>query len=267
MSRPTTRHSEQSLVEISRQLSPRDARLLEVLGEVRLASARQIEALVFTEGSPLTRARRARRTLARLHDLGLLARLERRIGGVRAGSSGYVYRLASPGRRLLGLPVGGWREPTFAYLDHTLAVVDFHVELARQAHAGDIEELVVDHEPHCWRRFVGPHGERGVLRPDLFVSFARGAYEYPWFVEIDRDSEHRPAIATKCQQYLAYLRSGIEQQRLGVFPEVLWSVPDERRAQKLRQLIATMPDPAGQLFSVATHDSSVAALCGDLTTP
>ncbi len=46
-------------------------------------------------------ARIARRVLARLTELGVLARLERRIGGLRAGSSGYVYYLGPAGQRLV----------------------------------------------------------------------------------------------------------------------------------------------------------------------
>jgi hypothetical protein len=267
MSRPAPRRSDRSLVEISRRLSDRDVRVLGTLAEVRLASARQIEALIFTEGSRLTRARRARQTMARLHELGLVARLDRRIGGVRAGSSGFIYRLAPPGRRLMGLPTSGWREPTPAFQDHSLAVVDCHVELAQAAQRGVAEDLVVQHEPHCWRIFAGPHGQRLVIKPDLYVQYAQGQYEHPWFVEIDQASEHRPTLATKCQQYLAYFLSGVEQQRHGVFPRVLWSVPTERRATELEALIAGLPDPAGELFAVSTHDSRLSSLGGDLTTP
>ncbi len=265
MSRPTTRRSARSLVEIAQGLSQRDASILELLAEVRLVSARQIEALVFVNGSPLTTSRRTRHALARLHDLGLVGRLERRIGGVRAGSSGYIYRLSFAGRRLLGLPTSGWREPSSAFLEHTLAVVDVHVALARLGQAGVVEELTIHHEPHCWRSFTGPHGQPSALKPDLFVEYAQGQYAHPWFIEIDLGTEHRPAVTTKCQQYLAYLRTGKEQHGSGVFPPVLWVVPDKRRATVLRELIARLPEPAGQLFNVATTDDYLIALSGDLT--
>ena len=42
----------------------------------------------------------ARRALQRLTKLGLLATLERRIGGVRSGSDGLIYRLGPAGQRL-----------------------------------------------------------------------------------------------------------------------------------------------------------------------
>lgn len=259
------RTSARSLAEIARRLTERDTQVLHLLADTRLATASQIERLVFTEGSPLTRARRTRRCLARLHDFGLLGRLERRIGGVRAGSAGFVYRLAAPAKRLLGCASTGWREPTFAFVDHTLAIVDLRVALEEAAHEGHIEALSVTHEPEAWRRFTGPHGERSVLRPDLFVQYATADLEHLWFIEIDRDTEHRPAIATKCHQYLAYLRSGIEQHRTGVFPQVLWSVPSQRRADHLSDLIQGLPEPATDLFVVATTNTTLATLIGETT--
>jgi hypothetical protein len=46
-------------------------------------------------------SRRARQSLASLVDRGVIARLPRLVGGVRAGSAGYVYTLDVAGSRLL----------------------------------------------------------------------------------------------------------------------------------------------------------------------
>lgn len=153
------RVSPNQLGEITRRLSDRDGRILALVAELRIAASRHVEGLVFTEGSSLTRARRARAALARLTDLDVLARLDRRIGGVRAGSSGYLYRLGHPGRRLLGLKAtSGWREPGREFVAHTLAAADLHLALAEATKQGRIEGIEVEHEPDAWRRFIGLGG-------------------------------------------------------------------------------------------------------------
>ena len=70
-------------------LSDRDLQLLSFVFQVGVADARQLERLAFPAGpgTKITAARRARRSLARLVDDGLLNRLDRRVGGVRAGST------------------------------------------------------------------------------------------------------------------------------------------------------------------------------------
>lgn len=249
------------LVRVAQAMSERDGQILRVVAELRIASAGQIEALVFTEGSALTRARRSRGALARLTEWGVVARLERRIGGVRAGSSSYLYRLAPAGRRLLGLPVrAGWREPGLDHLQHTLAAGDLHVALAQAAARGEIEGFEVEHEPGIWRRFTGLGGDRQWLKPDLFVTVISGDMEWIWFVEIDRGSESLRRIAAKADQYVAYWRTGQEQQRLGVFPKVAWIAPDEARATALQEALERAGEPAVALSTVTTTDRALHTL-------
>ena len=83
----TARPRRPALRRLAQQLSERDRLVLGSLQQLRLMQATQIERLHFREGSRLTQARRARATLARLHDQGLVSRLDRRIGGVHAGSA------------------------------------------------------------------------------------------------------------------------------------------------------------------------------------
>src|SRR3954468_11475832 len=85
---------------VAGRLSPRDHAIVDAVGRLRLVSAAQLERLFFTGGDPRTAARTRRPVLARLVDPHVPARLERRIGGVRSGSSGYVYHLDRVGRRL-----------------------------------------------------------------------------------------------------------------------------------------------------------------------
>jgi len=71
------------------------------------------------------------------------------------------------------------------------------------------------------------------LKPDLYAVTASGDYEDHWFCEIDRATESMPTLLKKCVQYEAYRRTGAEQDRLGVFPLVVWVVPDDAQADKL----------------------------------
>lgn len=249
------------LAKLSRSLSERDGRILALIHELRLVRSRHVEGLVFTEGSALTRARRARAALARLTTLGVLSRLERRIGGVRAGSSGYLYRVGHTGRRLLGLRTGaGWREPGLAYVEHTLAAADLHLTLSQAAAAGQIEDYEVEHEPAVWRRFTGLGGDDQWLKPDLGVRVVTAEYELLWFVEIDRGTAGMAAVERRALQYLAYARTGHEQQRLGVFPKVAWIAPTERRAAALERTVAQLPSAAQHLMVVTTDDAALATL-------
>lgn len=248
-------------------LSQRDEAVVATVAAWRLVSARQLEVLHFLGGpdgpSPLTAARTARRTLERLTRQRLLVRLGRRVGGVRAGSAAYVYALGPVGHRLLGsgTPRPRFHEPSSTFLDHTLAVVDVVVGLKQAERRGAVELLDLQGEPGCWRSYGAALGPQS-LRPDLFVRLGVADDELAWFVEVDRGTEHLPAIVRKARAYQAYYQGGIEQASLGYFPRVLWIVPDERRATRLRQALTGTPGLTSDLFAVVTAEHAGTALTG-----
>lgn len=244
-------------------LSDRDLELLRFVFYVGIADARQLERFAFPPGpgSKITAARRARRTLARLVDLGLLNRLERRIGGVRAGSSGYLYQVSTKGRRALGLPgrVRGF-EPGARFVDHALAVAEVHVQLVEAQRDGRVATLTVCHEREAWRRFTTTAGVE-TLRPDLLVEVGTNdGWELRWFIEVDRGTEHLPTVVRKCQSYERYWRSGRETQHHEVFPKVLWSVPDDRRAEAIRRAIQGTRLLTDELYEVALAADTAAVI-------
>jgi hypothetical protein len=249
------------------RLNERDLAILRQVAELRLMSARQIQAIHFPTSEPgsqsaATRARQ--RTVARLIRERLLSSLERRIGGVRAGSAGLVLALGPTGQRVLALDGSRRRayEPTPRFVDHTLAAAQLVVDLTLAARAGRLELMEQQAEPRCWREFVGFAGRR-MLRPDGFVALGVGDFELRWFVEIDRSSESLPTLLRKCQLYADYYQSGVEQaQGDGVFPRVLWSVPDEQRAERVRQVIESNRTLPERLFVVTTAAETVTTLCG-----
>ena len=255
--------------QLSRRLLPRDYLILASLRQLRVATARQIERLWFTEGSPLSNARMARRTLRRLVKLRVLARIERPGGGLHGGSPGHVYSLDVAGQRLTDR--AGWHSPRRPYpvsrtfLDHALAVTEWFVRLMESSHHGGPDLLEFRAEPRSWRTFTSyAHGQE-TLKPDAFVLLVTGEWEDRWFLEVDRGTEHPPALRRALDRYVRYWRSGQEQAASEVFPQVLWIVPDAKRHAVLVDVIGRLPAEAWPLFRVATEDTALGVLTGGAT--
>lgn len=254
------------LDDLRADLSGRDLAIIGQVADLRLMTGRQIEAVHFAvpeHETAAAAARAARRCLERLARQRLLVRLDRRIGGVRAGSRSFVYALGPVGHRVLqrSEPRPRYREPSAVFVDHTLAVTQLVVDLTAAARQDQIDLLGCQPEPRCWRQFTSTSGLT-VLRPDLFVSLGIGESEHRWFVEVDRGTEHLPALIRKCRQYEAYYATGTEQAKNDVFPRVCWIVPDTRRANRLRLAIEKDRRLTDALFVIATTDACVDTLTG-----
>jgi hypothetical protein len=251
------------------RLSERDLDIVLSVRRLRVVQAQQVERLHFIAGTPLSNARLCRRVLQRLTDLRVLHRLERRIGGVRAGSASYVYALGVAGQRLAGErgPAGGRRlrrpwTPSGPFVAHALAVSELYVRAVewQRAHAGYIERF--DTEPDCWRTYHGAAGERVLLKPDAFVISTSDTYEDRWFIELDRATESLRRIARQADGYRRYWQSGDEQTRSGVFPRVLFVVPHKRRRDDVVKMLEGQPADAWQLFQVACFDDASSIIAG-----
>jgi hypothetical protein len=186
-----------ALARYRRFFSEREIAVLKSVERYRYLTARQIEALhFFHHASPLTAARTCRRTLERLTKATALNRLERRVGGVRAGSASFIYTLSPLGHRLLHdeeSPRKRHREPSARFLNHMLAIAQCAIDLTIAARTGTIKNLGIEAEPDCWRVFARGLAGSEILKPDLHVAFTLGEYEHRWFVEIDLASESGPA--------------------------------------------------------------------------
>lgn len=253
------------LLQLRQRLVPRDLAIVSQVADLRLMSARQIEALHFRaedHASKAAAARTSRRVLERLTRDRLLRRLERRVGGVYAGSAGFVYALGTAGQRLLELdqPRPRLREPSKLFVEHTLAVSQLVTDLTLADRSGDLDLLTVEAEPGCWRPIPGL--ERRVLRPDLFVAIGAGELELRWFVEIDRSTVEVPRLVRKCRLYDDYYRSGVEQQAHGVFPRVLW-ITTATRGEALLRSIRHSKRLTERLFLTTTPGQAVETLAGD----
>lgn len=255
------RLSRQQLEEAATRLSGRDMEILTTVQSYRYLLTGQIQRLHFTESATPTAAHRAAtRALRRLKDMGLLAHLARRIGGVRAGSGGLVWHLTHAGERLLYLenhtltPTKRFSEPSSYFLAHTLAVTEIAVQLTELCRKHSTLKLTtLQPEPECWRTF-SECGTIQPLKPDLFAITVSGPYEDRWFIEVDLDTESPNKIINKCERYHKYYRSGLEQHESGVFPLTVWIVPSQKRKEKLIQHIRKAFDKQPRLFAVITAE-------------
>lgn len=212
--------------------------------------------------------RLARGRLAKLEQKGLVSRLARRIGGVRAGSSGQVWRLTAPGSRLAGYLTGEQLargrepfEPSEAFVRHTLACGEVFVQLSEAARAGEIELLAFEAEPTCWRSFVGEYGEASWLKPDEFVRIGVGDFEERAFVEVDLGTHGRAAVRRKLGVYGAFQLSGQDDAS----SRALWLVPDETRRRWLGELVRELPAEVAAAHQVVCFDDLTRALLREST--
>lgn len=256
------------LVELEHQLADRDQAIIDTLDRVRLATGAQLRRLHLGEGIQNSTIRRTQQTLARLVDLRVLARLDRHVGGVRAGSSGFVYALDVAGQRLASAcgPAGGRRlrrpwTPGLAFVAHQLEVTELYVRLVEAERGRFLELLDFDAEPLCWRTFTGLGGGRVVLKPDAFLRVGLGEFEDRYFIEVDRGTQSGPAITRKLTVYRRYFAAGREQDRWDVFPKVLLLAPHDARAALLEVLVADHSTP--ELFAVARFDDALAVLTNE----
>ncbi len=259
----TTRVTDASVRRLTGQLTPIDYCVLDTLKTVRVATGGQLRRLYWSDSD--TGNRLARHHLAKLTKFRLIARLKRRIGGVRAGSNGYTYSLDVAGLRVVADAATNRRlrppsTPGDRYLAHALAITDRYVDLHQAEARHEIELLGFEAEPASWRTYPGDHGRQLTIKPDAFVILADQDWEHRWFVEVDRATEHRPTLLRKAREYVSYFQSGTEQAISGVFPKVLWIAPTDAHANLLIDWFAALEPDARRLFDVCSDGSFPAAI-------
>lgn len=255
-------YTSERLTRLIEQLSERDLAVLATLEKVRIASAAQLERLHFDGVSSQHR----RRALLSLTNRRLVVRLDRVVGGVHAGSSGFLYQLSDIGQRALntssGLPRRRPHTPGPAFIRHALCVTEIYVRLVETARKGEIELLEFSAESDCWRYFPGRTGGQAVVKPDAYVRIGSGEYEDSWFVEVDLGTESRTILNAKLDIYRAYWSSGTEQARRGVFPRVVWTAPGQHRAGVISDCCSRQPAQAWSLFMVTLFEDAVGLMTG-----
>ncbi len=256
--------------DLQAKLTERDWRVLHYVAALRFVRGDQLTRLCFADdGTEAARARAARRALLRLTRLDVLARLPRPVGGVRAGSAGFIYHLGLAGQALA--TARGWQPerrrrrslaPGTLFLGHTLAIAELHTRLTEADRSRHLELLELTAEPACWRRYDGNGRQRLSLKPDSYARLGVGDYEDSYFLEVDRGTEGSRAVDGQLRQYVAYYASGIEQAERGVFPRVLWLTTSAARVAVIADGVSRLPAAAGALFQVAAFDEALAVMAG-----
>lgn len=234
------------LVRLLEQLTPQDHAVLSRLEQHRYLQTGHIARFEFNERpSHLAGLRATHRTLKKLRTHGLIAMMERTIGGATRGSTAAIWTLTNTGLRAAnhGGDAGSFRrrltEPTLIFLRHELAVAELHLAL-KEAALSEVAQLRhLQLEPLCWRRYLGPLGAMTVLKPDLAVEIQSANFDSHYFLEVDLATERPHRVIAKCLQYQEYYRSGEEERRTGVLPLIVWVVPTESRRQELFRHLLT----------------------------
>lgn len=270
-----TKLSRQKLIELDANLSDRDKEILSAIREYRYLLSSQIRRLLFMDAAtPSAALRAANRNLRKLKEKGLIDSLSRRIGGVRSGSSGLVWRITHAGERLLHLHddvpyrvTSRFFEPSPYFLAHTLAVAETAVRLKELSRSGQIKTTALQLEPECWRSY-SECGTTLALKPDLYAAVISGGYEDRYFIEVDLDTESVAKVLEKCVRYHKYYRSGLEQEETDMFPLTIWLAPNVKRKARLIEAIKAEFDKQPKLFAVITSDELEHLVCsgGDSST-
>jgi hypothetical protein len=254
-------------LELTAQLSERDLAITRTVCSLRCVSGSQLQRIHVPGGTPLGRVRTARRVLARLVELDVLARLTRRVGGpLGPGSDDYTYVLGLGGQRLARsrgwLSPGRGRRPAeigLTFLAHRLAVSELHARVVEGAREGHYAIEALTPEPDCWRSYVGPGGVRLQLKPDSYARLATPDFIHANLIEVDLATESAPTIERKMRQYATYYATGQESDP---FPRVVFLVPSAVRAEVVVEAAGRLPADAWRLFRVATFDRLLEALTG-----
>lgn len=231
-------------------LSERDWAIVGDVARLRLVTGQQLERLHFSDLTDASRPVVRRRVLGRLVGARVLATLERRIGGVRAGSQGLVFHLDVAGRRLLDSGRRGG-PPGARFVRHVLAVTELYVGLTEAARAGLLRLDDFQAEPASW----WPDGHGSVIKPDAYATVGTEDHTDHWWIEVDLATEHAPTLARKLKTYVDFWQGG-QVGPDGIMPRVLVTVPDAKRYSQVVRLIRQMPMQEGGLFTVALHNDT-----------
>lgn len=257
------------LTQLAAELPTRYLTVLPHLARVRLLTGAHLDRLLaHPDVTQETTARVRRRIMTRLHDVGLVTTLGRRIGGVRAGSAGHIYTLTSAGYRFWAILTGQAPPPRVRqcapgvlFLAHTLAISDIYVRLIQTSGHHNVTMSSFVTEPECWQPTAGGN----YLKPDAYCVLSATAHQDCWWLEIDQATESVPRIRTKSRAYLDFLtHGGVGPDH--VPPRVLFTTPNTPRAHAIKETITKVSTQDSELLCVTTHAEAHTFLINQLLT-
>ncbi|MGW6571402.1 replication-relaxation family protein [Streptomyces sp. NPDC054945] len=268
---PTRPFTGGRLAQLAVDLTTRERQFLAELATLHVATTAQLGRLVFGGCKPATTSRLGQRHAERLVRFNLIHRYANRSHDRKVGAPGYVLTLTEAGWSLSGADTAARQRqrrswmPSDAFLAHRLAISELYVRLTEQSRDGGPTLREFKAEPDSWRRYLGLGDEPQVAKPDALVRLVANGLELSWFVEIDRGTEGQRHIADKCDAYRRFELSGVEQQRFGIFPGVVFIVPTEPRRQVVQRVIDRQTAAARGLFAVTTEAVMLTALASPIT--
>lgn len=254
------RISNQKLQWVSQELTPSDKKVIDFLYNHRFATTRHISRLLRPQfANHASSIRQAARLTQKLRRYGLVNHLERRIGGARAGSTGYIWFMTEAGHRCMRLINADQTnetkrkratEPSWQFLAHTLAITELRITTEEVCRCQPISIVMVETEPACWRNRLGDAGHIEWIKPDLSLITSTQGYLDHWWFEVDMSTERPSRLKHKANMYLKHLYSGTEQASRGVFPKVIWLTPTSERSCQLHELFASIASLPSGIFEV-----------------
>ena len=228
-------------------ISPRDGRILCLVGRFGQVTSGQIRVLEFSDKA---RSRSAE-VLSRMVASGMLATVEQRlVGGWTGGSGQNVYRLTPKGWRYLRTDK---MYRALRTIDrHRLAIVDAYVKTVECERAGTIRINEVVEEPECYQIIAGVK-----LTPDLYLNadlLAAQTRRRIW-VEVDMGTERRKQITEKLARYRQAYRAWGDERPGQPFPKIVFMAIDEERERELQTIINEMSEQGRKLFAVCRGDT------------
>ena len=229
-------------------ISPRDGRILRLVGRFGQATSKQISDVEFSTNKSTSPVGSV---LLRLTKTGLLKRLSpRTVGGWAGGSGQYVYQLGPKG--WLYMRREGKYTPYRSIDMHRLAIVDAYVATVEAERAGAIRVNEVVSEPECHEQVAGV-----LLTPDLYINadvLSAGVRRRVW-VEVDMGTERRAKIIDKVTRYRHAYRAWTSERGEVPFPRIVFVAIDEERERELNALLDEMPESGRKLFGVCQPES------------
>jgi hypothetical protein len=209
------------------QLSATDREIVAILSEHRVATTHQISTLLELP------ERTTRYRLDRLWKLGMCGGRQPYADLGPAPYHWWPSRLADAFHRGRELPRGGEREePQEQFLRHSAAITGLYVALVRLAPSLGWELLAFSREVEAREEFT--LGERqAAIVPDAFVAIREGEAEYHAMVEIDRGTMSIPRLSKKLSLYLAWVASGVWEERHPYVPPLLVLTTTPRRVEQV----------------------------------
>jgi hypothetical protein len=254
--------------QIALNITEREWLVIETLNRFRMATGEQIQRLHFAHLHGKDSARKARiNTLKRLRDARVVMSFPRRIAGHSRGSVPHIWALDKVGWRLIrqrsGLPEGERfrrpHRPGMLLEMHVIAVAEFYVRVveASRRDAFTIAEFAA--EPACWWR----DSSGMLLKPDAYLALRGPGYIDHWWIEVDLDTEHMPAIERQISAYLAFARRG-EPGPNDSLPGVLFVAKTPKRCVELKRTVSRIGPVAEDYITVTTMDAATAVLTSRL---